>query len=156
MVTFSSAVEQIRNEFKTEVFKVLDDADTNLTQAQIAGLLVCSEACVSRWLSIGHECNLPAFTLGFLPARFSLPLLAYLAKHHNATVTRRIPIIGKLNGSILDELTGMVSGCGKLADHVKEGKLSPQQCRKVLHHIIAEATKAEAEVDVLEHNGAHP
>lgn len=138
-------VRRIAVDIKSRATEAMVDA--RLKQEGIAASCGVGQPTVCRWLDPDSDNHIPAYALAVTEPEFAIPTLNEILKHQGHIATKRIPIIGELNGSLVDELTSMVSGVGKLADQVRGGQLDKRACRKVLRAIICEAQKADDELD---------
>lgn len=123
-------INQASADFKALCVEAL--IESNLTQQDLADACATKQSTIAQYFSYNSYHHLPAFLVRFLPKQIALLLLQDLAAAHHCDVLPRIPIAGRLNGTLEDEVVSMIQ---QLSDITKEAKNKPHRFRMAAKHI---------------------
>jgi hypothetical protein len=151
--TWKSIPQNLARDFKVHCLQQINDLA--LTQTDVAEPIGVNNSTVSRWFDVSGDLNFPACFIPALNTGKTIPLatamLSFAAERLGMVVTRKIPVVGTLDGSLDDETLDMMKHLGKLVEDArKDGESKIRDCKRDLTKIHEAVLRAMEEVRQME------
>lgn len=143
-------MSQIKNEReareRAELAHVLTELfhDAPYSQEAIADATGKRQSTVSRWFSYAENELPDLHSISKFPREIRVPLCQHLVKEFGLVIAQRVPVVGRLNGSLDDELLNVDV---VQAEIIRQKNKDPKAAKKYVSELRAICDKMTAECD---------